>query len=163
MNMDIRPHWGEDALVLARPEPDKRHVLVTQLKWDLDFSMRFHARRSIRRRVDDMEIDQFRLSRHHEWKRLGQPSLCTGFANKSFDIRVGRQFRNVLGLPSGDFRPHEERHARLKALGHMDKVAGTDPREGWSAVRNRHVARQSLDRAGTVDGPRALERPQVEL
>jgi hypothetical protein len=164
MGMHIRAHGREDSLMLARPKADERHVLATLLEWDLDFMVALHTGWSIGRRVDDVEIDQFRPPCYHERKSLGQLCLGTRLADEPFQFHIGPQFiRYFLGLPSGDFGPHEERHARLVALRHMDKVIATDAREGRPAVRNRHFACQPLDRTDTVEMRPALERPQVQM
>jgi hypothetical protein len=82
MSMHIGTHGREDALMPARPEADKLHVLAAQLEWDLDFLMGFHAGWSIGGRVDDVEIDQFRPPCYHERKSLGQLCLGTRLADE---------------------------------------------------------------------------------
>src|SRR6266571_8947653 len=108
MDMHIRAHRGEDSLILARPETDKRDVLAVQFEGDLNFLMSLHAGHSLRRGIDDVEVNQFRTSRYHKWKRLGQPGSGTGFADEFFQSCICLYFIwQFLNLPSGDFGPNK--------------------------------------------------------
>src|SRR5882672_9268130 len=89
MGMDVRPRGRKDALMLAGPKADKLRLLAVELEWDLNFLVSFHAGRRSGRCADDVEIDHFRPSRHHEWKSWGQPCLGTDVADESFQLRVG--------------------------------------------------------------------------
>jgi hypothetical protein len=101
MDMHIRAHRCEDALMLARPEADKRYVLIVQLEWNLNFPMGLHAGHGVARGIDDMEVDQVRPSRHEKWKGVDQPCLGADFADEPFQVWVGPHvIRKCLTLPS---------------------------------------------------------------